>query len=34
MPASCAHEALLLTVNIKITGGENAWKYMQKMEDK
>jgi hypothetical protein len=34
MPASCAHEALLLTVNIKITGEENVWKYMQEMEGK
>jgi hypothetical protein len=30
MPASCAHEALLLTVNIQINGEENVWKYMQR----
>jgi hypothetical protein len=33
MPASSAHEALLLTVYKKIIGEENVWKYMQKQDE-
>jgi hypothetical protein len=32
IPASCAHEALLLTVDIQINGEENIWRYMHNID--